>query len=115
MSKIATRYDVTDCKTAEQLLAKCGLNWEPQVRKASLMAEVQSGIAAEKIRATLDKPYELKSGQGDKAETSVEHHCTASIGVVLFLNHAIDAEEGSEGAFAVVEALRCLAECECSP
>lgn len=35
MSKIATRYDVTDCTTPEQLLAKCGLNWEPEVRPAS--------------------------------------------------------------------------------
>ncbi len=35
MTKIATRYDVTDCNTPEQLLAHCGLNWEPEVRKAS--------------------------------------------------------------------------------
>ena len=35
MTKIATRYDVTDCKTPEQLLAKCGLNWEPEIRRAS--------------------------------------------------------------------------------
>lgn len=34
MTKVATRYDVTDCTTPEQLLAKCGLNWEPEVRKA---------------------------------------------------------------------------------
>lgn len=35
MTKIATRYDVTDCTTPEQLLAKCGLNWEPQLANAS--------------------------------------------------------------------------------
>lgn len=32
MTKIATRYDVTDCATPEQLLAKCGLAWEPETR-----------------------------------------------------------------------------------
>ncbi len=34
MSKVATRHDVTDCATPEQLLAKCGLNWEPQIADA---------------------------------------------------------------------------------
>ena len=35
MNKVANRYDVTDCTTPEQLLAKCGLNWEPEVRPAA--------------------------------------------------------------------------------
>ncbi len=34
MSKIANRFNVTECKTAEQLLLKCGLMWEPELRKA---------------------------------------------------------------------------------
>ena len=34
MSKIATRYDVTECKSADDILVKCGLNWEPEVRRA---------------------------------------------------------------------------------
>lgn len=32
MSKIATRYDITDCNSAAAILDKCGLNWEPEVR-----------------------------------------------------------------------------------
>ncbi len=53
----------------------------------------QSGIVAEKLRAILDQPYLLKLSQENKAETTVGYRCTASIGVVLFLNHEGDAAE----------------------
>jgi diguanylate cyclase (GGDEF)-like protein/PAS domain S-box-containing protein len=53
----------------------------------------QSGIVAEKLRAILAKPYVLKVKQEGKAETTLEHHCTSSIGVVLFLNHEAGAQE----------------------
>ena len=53
----------------------------------------QSGIVAEKLRAVLDKPHMLKFKQEGKAETTLEHHCTSSIGVVLFLNHEAGKEE----------------------
>ncbi len=46
MSKVATRYDVTDCTTPEQLLAKCGLNWEPEVRGASYCGSDGAGDGA---------------------------------------------------------------------
>ena len=44
----------------------------------------QAGIVAEKIRSTLAELYLLKIQQEGKAETTVEHHCAASIGVVVF-------------------------------
>ena len=44
----------------------------------------QTGIVAETIRITLAEPYLLKIQQEDKAETTVEYHCSASIGVVVF-------------------------------
>jgi diguanylate cyclase (GGDEF)-like protein/PAS domain S-box-containing protein len=53
----------------------------------------QSGIIAEKLRAILDKPYALKVKQEGSAETTIEHHCTSSIGVVLFLDHETGTEE----------------------
>jgi diguanylate cyclase (GGDEF)-like protein/PAS domain S-box-containing protein len=53
----------------------------------------QAGIVAEKIRITLAETYLLKVQQGDKAETTVEHHCTSSIGVVLFINHKDSPED----------------------
>ncbi len=53
----------------------------------------QSGIIAEKIRAILDEPYVLKFKPEGQEETTVEHHCTSSIGVTLFLNHEAGAVE----------------------
>ena len=45
----------------------------------------QAGIIAEKIRATLAKPYRLEFQHEGKAQTTIGHHCTASIGVALFV------------------------------
>jgi len=44
-------------------------------------------LVAQKLLAVLNKPYLLKYEQKGKAETTVEHHCTGSIGAVLFQNH----------------------------
>jgi diguanylate cyclase (GGDEF)-like protein len=52
----------------------------------------QAGIVAEKIRVALAEPYFLTSREGDNKEIAVEHHCTASIGVVLF-NHDASPED----------------------
>ncbi len=49
-------------------------------------ATAQSRLVAEKMRTTLDKPYVLAHQQGDKTEKSVEHRCTASIGMVAFFD-----------------------------
>ncbi len=51
--------------------------------KSTLLAK----IVAEKIRTTLSSPYLLNIKQEGHPDTSVEHHCTASIGVVVFINH----------------------------
>jgi len=48
---------------------------------------VQARIVAEKIRATLAEPYRLNVKLAGKMESRVEHPCTASIGVALFINH----------------------------
>ena len=53
----------------------------------------QASIVAEKIRALLAEHYLLKIQSDDKAERIVEHHCTSSIGVVLFINHEAGAED----------------------
>jgi diguanylate cyclase (GGDEF)-like protein len=47
----------------------------------------QAGMVAENIRFTLSAPYLLTIKHEGKADTTVEHHCTASIGVALFINH----------------------------
>ena len=53
---------------------------------------IEAGIVAEKIRLVLAKPYFLHRVQEDNSKTTVEHHCTSSIGVALFINHD-DKEE----------------------
>jgi diguanylate cyclase (GGDEF)-like protein/PAS domain S-box-containing protein len=51
----------------------------------------QASIVAEKIRSSLSEPYVLKLQQGGEEKTIV-HHCTSSIGVVLFINHEASVE-----------------------
>jgi diguanylate cyclase (GGDEF)-like protein/PAS domain S-box-containing protein len=47
----------------------------------------QAAAVAEKIRASLAAPYLLTVAQPGEQSTTVEHHCTTSIGVAMFLNH----------------------------
>ncbi|MCF8197581.1 MAG: diguanylate cyclase [Sulfuritalea sp.] len=47
----------------------------------------QAGIVADKIRSALSTPYRLAIRSDGKSDSTVEHHCTASIGVVMFINH----------------------------
>ncbi len=53
----------------------------------------QAGVIAEKIRAQLAQPYVLTvSREGDQPHT-VLHHCSASIGVVVFLDNKSSKHE----------------------
>jgi len=61
--------------------------------KENAEATREAGGVAEKIRASLDQPYVLKIKPEGKAETSVEHQCSSSIGVALFLDHEVGAEQ----------------------
>jgi hypothetical protein len=55
MSKIATRYDITACKSASDILTKCGLDWEPEVRPARFDATSGSVLGdASKFRAVVN-------------------------------------------------------------
>ncbi|MDD5332508.1 MAG: PAS domain S-box protein [Rhodoferax sp.] len=47
----------------------------------------QAEMVAEKIRVALAEPYLLHTQQDGREGRSVEHHCTASIGVVVFIDH----------------------------
>ena len=47
----------------------------------------QANVVAEKIRTSLCEPYLLKVSRVGEAEKIVEHHCSTSIGVVVFINH----------------------------
>lgn len=50
-------------------------------------------VVAEKIRASLCRPYVLYVGQGSAPAKVVEHHCSASIGVVVFVNRDLSQED----------------------
>lgn len=53
----------------------------------------KSGIVAEKIRTILAEPYVLTFQQEGKEKMTIEHHCTSSIGVALFINHEAETED----------------------
>ncbi len=57
------------------------------------LSVAQAGIVAEKIRITLAEPYLLMCKQEGDGEATVEHHCTSSIGVVLFAGHEACQED----------------------
>ncbi|MBI3480259.1 MAG: diguanylate cyclase [Nitrosomonadales bacterium] len=54
---------------------------------------VQASAIAEKIRAILSEPYALSIRIKDLTEAHVSHQCSASIGIVLFVNHETSLEE----------------------
>ena len=47
----------------------------------------QARGVAEKIRSSLATPYLLAVTHDDKTHATIEHHCSASIGLVVFSNH----------------------------
>ena len=63
---------------------------ELDMGKAESIAEAE--LIAEKIRRRLAEPYRLSIKPQGKPEETIEHHCTASIGVVVFVNHE-DSQE----------------------
>ena len=64
-----------------------------ELGKDNAEATREAGGVAEKIRAILGQPYVLKIKPEGKAETTVEHHCSSSIGLILFLDHEVGAEQ----------------------
>ncbi|MFZ2266561.1 MAG: diguanylate cyclase [Azonexus sp.] len=53
----------------------------------------QAEIVAEKIRISLSGAYRLNIKREGVAESTVEHHCSASIGVVVFLDHEASPDD----------------------
>ena len=82
---------LTECVRGTDTTARAGgdefvvilgeLNVDPK-ESARQAAEI-----AEKIRVSLAAPYRVILTEGSLAGCAVEHLCSASIGVVLFLNH----------------------------
>lgn len=88
---------IKKCVRAVDTLARFGgdefvvvLN-ELDANKAQSTVRVQN--VAEKIRAALAEPYLLTLKLAGKAQSPVQHHCTASIGVALFINHEASQDD----------------------
>jgi diguanylate cyclase (GGDEF)-like protein/PAS domain S-box-containing protein len=52
-----------------------------------------SRLVAEKLRTALEQPYVLNVRLEGRPELTVEHHCTISIGVVVFVDHEGNKDE----------------------
>ncbi len=52
-----------------------------------------AGIIAEKIRAALIMPYQLSVSREGLPDESIEHRCSASIGVVMFMGQKVSQED----------------------
>lgn len=57
------------------------------------LANAEARSVAEKILASLSKPYFLSVSREDMPPAIVEHRCSASIGVAVFLNHERSQDE----------------------
>jgi len=57
------------------------------------VSTLQAKTVAEKICSLLSRSYCLVVSEEGKADMTVEHRCTASIGVVMFINHEGSKEE----------------------
>lgn len=53
----------------------------------------QASEVAEKVRASLSQPYLLNEVSAESAPKVHEHHCSASIGVVIFLDHEASQDD----------------------
>jgi diguanylate cyclase (GGDEF)-like protein/PAS domain S-box-containing protein len=51
------------------------------------LSAAQASLVAEKIRISLSAPYLLEVKQEGQPDMIIEHHCTVSIGIALFINH----------------------------
>jgi diguanylate cyclase (GGDEF)-like protein/PAS domain S-box-containing protein len=60
---------------------------------AAAEAGAQARQVAEKIRRALAQPYRLTIRREGQADIGIDHHCTVSIGVALFIGHAASADE----------------------
>ncbi len=54
---------------------------------------IQAGRVAEKVRNALAQKYVLTKKQQGKPDVIIEHCCTASIGVAMFINHEASLDE----------------------
>lgn len=82
---------ISNCVREEDTVARFGgdefVVMLKELEADSVASASQANGVAEKIRAALARPYRLELLQAEDSKTVVEHFCTSSIGIVLFVNH----------------------------
>lgn len=64
-----------------------------ELDKDKARSTVQASVVAEKVHAILAEPYELQVQRENNLATTIQYNGTASIGVVLFVNHEASKED----------------------
>jgi diguanylate cyclase (GGDEF)-like protein/PAS domain S-box-containing protein len=84
------------CVRAEDTVARLGgdefVLMLERLNVDKAISTANAGMVAEKVRASLSKPYLLQRRQSGGGDGAVEHHCTASIGIAVF-NHEESKED----------------------
>lgn len=70
----------------------------PELAEDQSFSSLQAMQVAEKIRSALALPYQLTIKNKVGSDVAIEHSCTASIGVALFLGKAVEAQDILEWA-----------------
>ena len=88
---------ISNCVREEDTVARFGGD-EFVVMLKELEADSAASVTrasgvAEKICAALAEPYRLELLQAENNVTIVTHHCTVSIGVILFIDHEYSEED----------------------
>jgi diguanylate cyclase (GGDEF)-like protein len=94
---IEVAHRITTCVRESDTVARFGGD-EFIVLLSELSVDIelsseQATAIAEKIRQSLSYPYFLKIASDAIEESIVEHHCTASIGLTLFVDHEATQDE----------------------
>ena len=64
-----------------------------ELDKDKAKARLGAGIVAEKVRILLTEPYLLHIQEEGKENSTIQHQCTSSIGVVLFVEHETSMDD----------------------
>jgi diguanylate cyclase (GGDEF)-like protein/PAS domain S-box-containing protein len=63
-----------------------------ELARDKIASTAEAALIAEKVRLRLGEPYRLRVGPAGAGEQTVEHRCTASIGVVVFTSHEVSQD-----------------------
>lgn len=87
---------IADCVRAEDTVARFGGDEFVIMLELGTDKEVsitQATQVAETIQAALAEPYRLPVYQADGSGTFIEHYCTSSIGIAMFMNQELPKED----------------------